>query len=283
VKRCKSAQNTGGHNGNEEERVSHSVRTMVEAPSLDKAPVLEARAPCRSTRRLKRNGQFTANFANSRATAVTLMRIPADEWRVLIADSLTRLADVEFQRAAWFGKDQHTSPGEQISQLVDAFGFEEFIRSPEINLSGAQEVPAFDLLARLERYGGGRGVRLNPYKVINDPEWVAIRADARLVLSVLFPGASSVRKAFNANRADEFHQSLPCIVCGCKLENFGSDENQPLRGVEFVARGHYGSTVFDPIDGSRIIVNICDKCLAAAMALKKVQIIPLSSHDRGQS
>jgi hypothetical protein len=116
------------------------------------------------------------------------MRIPADEWRVLIAGSLRRLADIEFQRVAWFGKHrQHTSPEEQIWQLIDAFGFEDFIRSPEINLSGAQEVPAFDLLARLERYGGCRGARLNPYKVINDPEWVAIRADARRVQSVLFP------------------------------------------------------------------------------------------------
>jgi hypothetical protein len=95
--------------------------------------------------------------------------------------------------------------------------------------------------------------------------------------------ALSMRKAFNSNGANQFPQSLPCIVCGSKLKNFGSDENYPLRGVEFVAKGHYGSTVFDPRDGSRIIVNICDKCLAAAIALKKVEIIPLSKHDRGQS
>jgi hypothetical protein len=68
-------------------------------------------------------------------------------------------------------------------------------------------------------------------------------------------------------------QSLPCIVCGCKLKNFGSHENHPLRGVEFVARGHYGSAVFDPQDGSRMIANICDDCLKTAKKLKKVKII----------
>ena len=69
-------------------------------------------------------------------------------------------------------------------------------------------------------------------------------------------------------------QSLPCIVCGRKLENFGSDENHPLKGVEFVARGHYGSAVFDPTDGSRMIANICDECLKAAKMRKAVRILP---------
>ena len=95
--------------------------------------------------------------------------------------------------------------------------------------------------------------------------------------------APSVRKTLNARGANELPQSLPCIVCGCKLKNFGSDENHPLRGVEFVASGHYGSTVFDPIDGSIIIANVCDKCLAAAIELKKVEIIPLSKRDRQKS
>ena len=115
------------------------------------------------------------------------MSFPANEWRALVADSLRRLADREYQRLAWFGKHaERTSPGEQIRQLVDDYDFEDFIRSPEIYLSGAQEVPAFDLLGRLERYRARRE-RLNPYKVMNDPEWEAIRADAKRVLSVLFP------------------------------------------------------------------------------------------------
>ena len=69
--------------------------------------------------------------------------------------------------------------------------------------------------------------------------------------------------------------SLPCVVCGTWLENYrGSTENHPMRGVEFVTRGHYGSAVFDPPDGSRMIANICDECLKTAKTLKRVKIIP---------
>jgi hypothetical protein len=68
--------------------------------------------------------------------------------------------------------------------------------------------------------------------------------------------------------------SLPCVVCGAWLENYrGATENHPMRGVEFVARGHYGSAVFDPQDGSRMIANICDECLKKAKKLKRVKII----------
>jgi len=46
-----------------------------------------------------------------------------------------------------------------------------------------------------------------------------------------------------------------------------------MRGVEFVARGHYGSAVFDPQDGSKMIANICDECLKKAKKLKRVKIL----------
>lgn len=55
---------------------------------------------------------------------------------------------------------------------------------------------------------------------------------------------------------------LPCIVCGTELApatNF--DHNQPYKGTVFHTQGNYGSTVFDPMDGARLEVNICDTCL----------------------
>jgi len=68
--------------------------------------------------------------------------------------------------------------------------------------------------------------------------------------------------------------SLPCVACGAWLENWrGATENHPMRGVEFVARGHYGSAVFDPQDGSKMIANICDECLKKAKKLKRVKIL----------
>lgn len=59
--------------------------------------------------------------------------------------------------------------------------------------------------------------------------------------------------------------TLPCCVCRKHLENaidFDTDDvNQPRQGLEFTTEGHYGSTYFDPMDGSLIAVNICDDCL----------------------
>lgn len=65
--------------------------------------------------------------------------------------------------------------------------------------------------------------------------------------------------------------TLACIVCRSELESaipvpppFAEDGNQPSEGTAFQSYGHYGSTAFDPMDGSRIEVNICDECLTKA-------------------
>lgn len=38
---------------------------------------------------------------------------------------------------------------------------------------------------------------------------------------------------------------------------------QPLDGLGFITLGHYGSTVFDPMDGSTWEIIVCDPCLKA--------------------
>ncbi len=68
--------------------------------------------------------------------------------------------------------------------------------------------------------------------------------------------------------------TLPCNVCGEKLKNVFDDRdtgNQPSRGLEFVAYGHYGSASFDPMDGSRLILNLCDKCVEASLGNMKIK------------
>lgn len=61
---------------------------------------------------------------------------------------------------------------------------------------------------------------------------------------------------------------LACIVCRGELENLmeGAGGIQPMHGLEFVSHGHYGSTVFDPMDGTSLRVCICDECLEKAGA-----------------
>lgn len=65
-------------------------------------------------------------------------------------------------------------------------------------------------------------------------------------------------------------EGLPCVVCGKPLLNVFDDlDNQPSEGLAFSSHGHYGSTAFDPMDGQRLELNICDPCL-------------LSARDKGQ-
>ncbi len=65
-------------------------------------------------------------------------------------------------------------------------------------------------------------------------------------------------------------KALPCIVCGAELENVTDDsENQPYEGTAFLTHGHYGSTAFDPFDGSYLEVNICDACLMQAQTSRR--------------
>lgn len=54
-----------------------------------------------------------------------------------------------------------------------------------------------------------------------------------------------------------------CIVCKKELESVdeGSDIIQPMDGLHFLSYGHYGSTVYDPMNGDSIDIVICDLCI----------------------
>lgn len=61
---------------------------------------------------------------------------------------------------------------------------------------------------------------------------------------------------------------LPCIVCDVVPETAAPRRNeaepaQPYGATMFAAYGQYGSTAFDPQDGSQLRINVCDKCLLA--------------------
>lgn len=66
--------------------------------------------------------------------------------------------------------------------------------------------------------------------------------------------------------------ALPCIVCGVVLQNEAPEwtDNQPSGGTAFMTHGHYGSTVFDPMNGNFIEITVCDDCLKVASEQKRV-------------
>lgn len=58
----------------------------------------------------------------------------------------------------------------------------------------------------------------------------------------------------------------PCVICGGEVEALSPPfdyGHQPYKATTFTTRGHYGSTVFDPMDGSMLEINIHDACLLA--------------------
>jgi hypothetical protein len=66
---------------------------------------------------------------------------------------------------------------------------------------------------------------------------------------------------------DDMHpMGLTCIVCLRNIESSIADDanslHQPSVGTSFTTRGHYGSTVFDPMDGREVLdITVCDLCM----------------------
>lgn len=68
-----------------------------------------------------------------------------------------------------------------------------------------------------------------------------------------------------------------CIACQRPMTNIAEDGTlQPSGGTAFQTRGHYGSTVFDPMDGSLLEIAVCDGCLTAASLHGNVVLV---DHD----
>ncbi len=66
-------------------------------------------------------------------------------------------------------------------------------------------------------------------------------------------------------------EECECFKCGAKMDNSIAERGfQPMGGTAFSTHGHYGSTVFDPMDGTALEIVICDKCLGDALKTPRV-------------
>lgn len=59
---------------------------------------------------------------------------------------------------------------------------------------------------------------------------------------------------------------MKCFCCDKDLDNWeyeqdGRPSYHPMGGLHLMSYGHYGSAVFDPLDGSTLNIAICDQCL----------------------
>jgi hypothetical protein len=79
--------------------------------------------------------------------------------------------------------------------------------------------------------------------------------------------------------ATETGPAPPCIRCGVEFGACSIGPNQPSGGLGFFSLGAYGTTLFDPMDGSSIAINVCDRCLRLAAAEGRVLFYrPLEEH-----
>jgi hypothetical protein len=66
---------------------------------------------------------------------------------------------------------------------------------------------------------------------------------------------------------------IPCFVCGEHLTEVGEEDiNHPSGGLVLNSFGHYGTTVFDPMDGSWLELNICDECIKLNAARGRILV-----------
>jgi hypothetical protein len=64
---------------------------------------------------------------------------------------------------------------------------------------------------------------------------------------------------------------VPCVICHKRLDEAIPDStNQPYKATTFMTHGHYGSTFFDPMDGSYLEINVCDECLERVKSENKI-------------
>ena len=58
-----------------------------------------------------------------------------------------------------------------------------------------------------------------------------------------------------------------CFKCDKVLESVTGrfEDLHPDNGLHFYTSGHYGSTHFDPMDGSTLNIFICDDCIKASL------------------
>lgn len=74
---------------------------------------------------------------------------------------------------------------------------------------------------------------------------------------------------FTLENTMKTHDKINCFCCDKELDNMHYKSRNtesyvyvhPMGGLHFCTNGHYGSSVFDPMDGSSLDIAICDECV----------------------
>ena len=70
-----------------------------------------------------------------------------------------------------------------------------------------------------------------------------------------------------SSRSTPQDETIRCVSCKKELRNINElqDGVQPIDGLAFHTRGHYGSGLYDPMDSTSLHLAICDECVEQAI------------------
>lgn len=118
-------------------------------------------------------------------------------WKQLIYESCSRIADKKYQSRAWFGLGSEvSSPEELYCELFDDLLFEEFLESKESNLSQEHRNIGLLLKDTLNDYPLKDDDFIDPQIVIDDPKWEEVRKLAKRFLELFERPENGSSRAF---------------------------------------------------------------------------------------
>jgi hypothetical protein len=115
--------------------------------------------------------------------------IPPDVWIKNVRAVVGFISDEQAQRDEWLVSEPSIIwwPDELFCKFFDDLFFDEFLLSPEINLTSEQRAAGETLLAKMEIFSDSTPVHVDPKHIIDDDRWVDIRRAAQVFLDGLCP------------------------------------------------------------------------------------------------
>ena len=74
-----------------------------------------------------------------------------------------------------------------------------------------------------------------------------------------------------------------CFKCGRSLGSFDLKTFHPTDGCDFITYGNYGSVEFDPCNGDKLHVIICDTCIEKGLGEGTVMLEGVVKRSREHS
>jgi hypothetical protein len=110
-----------------------------------------------------------------------LTMIPPETWTTNVRSVVELISDEQAQRTAWLGPEPSIvwCPDELFAKFFDDLFFDEFLVSPEVNLTDRQRAAGRDLEAQMTAFSDSAPAHPEPGTIVGDERWRDIRKAAK--------------------------------------------------------------------------------------------------------